>query len=668
MKASSLPRIGSFSIGSKVFAVGSIGVLGMALVGATLFWALGRLDTTTQSIDKAHRVGAILVGFNNELSQSRAQFDSFKETRKKASLESSESLMELAQGSLRQVEAEQLSSAMTEDITKAKELVQTIRDSIIRVIPHGKRTGPQSLEGMAATLRGHLDILIDKRREFAGASDKPWALPGMELAMKISDIAALIAEAEMRPEQIFHLKFGAEVGEAETAIDAIMRQTSSVADLKQRLGSLETAFTAWLDAAVATQNDTAIASNIFDIVTPVITRIIDLNTKAAETARSDANRVKRQMTMTAAGLLLLSLLIAALTAWRVGRSITRPIASIRDAMKRLAEGATDQVIPHTAANTEIGSMARSVQVFQNAMLERQRLTGDQLKAANDQASRSKSLEGAAQSFEASLGETQQALVQSSERLNQFAGALARMSDTLDRHARESLDASTGTAERSASVATAADELSHSIAEISSQTDRANAAVQNAVLSSNNSQKQMLQLKESAAGISSIVEIINTVAAQTNLLALNATIEAARAGDAGRGFAVVAQEIKALAQQTANATAEISRQILEIQQAASDGAATVGALGTTLAQVEESSVAVSAAVRQQDQSVTEIAQIMAGLRTNADAAMKAANRTFEETEEAKSMAQAMVEVSNSVADVSIRFESDAQRFVKVVNAA
>ena len=69
---------------------------------------------------------------------------------------------------------------------------------------------------------------------------------------------------------------------------------------------------------------------------------------------------------------------------------------------------------------------------------------------------------------------------------------------------------------------------------------------------------------SAPKIGEVVKLISGIAAQTNLLALNATIEAARAGEAGRGFAVVAAEVKALAAQTAGATEEISRQIIEIQ--------------------------------------------------------------------------------------------------------
>lgn len=75
--------------------------------------------------------------------------------------------------------------------------------------------------------------------------------------------------------------------------------------------------------------------------------------------------------------------------------------------------------------------------------------------------------------------------------------------------------------------------------------------------------QVRQLEESSNSINEIVATISGISAQTNLLALNASIEAARAGEAGKGFAVVAEEIRVLSTQTAEATQEISNEVLDV---------------------------------------------------------------------------------------------------------
>ncbi len=87
-------------------------------------------------------------------------------------------------------------------------------------------------------------------------------------------------------------------------------------------------------------------------------------------------------------------------------------------------------------------------------------------------------------------------------------------------------------------------------------------------------------------IGEVVTLIQNIASQTNLLALNATIEAARAGEHGRGFAVVASEVKALANQTAKATEEISAQIQDIQTATGEAVSAIQAIGGTIAEIDE----------------------------------------------------------------------------------
>ena len=105
----------------------------------------------------------------------------------------------------------------------------------------------------------------------------------------------------------------------------------------------------------------------------------------------------------------------------------------------------------------------------------------------------------------------------------------------------------------------------------------------------------------------MVELINTIAGQTNLLALNATIEAARAGEAGRGFAVVASEVKALAEQTAKATGEISQQISGIQAATQDSVGAIKEIGDTIGRMSEISSTIAAAVEEQGAATQEISR-------------------------------------------------------------
>jgi methyl-accepting chemotaxis protein len=114
------------------------------------------------------------------------------------------------------------------------------------------------------------------------------------------------------------------------------------------------------------------------------------------------------------------------------------------------------------------------------------------------------------------------------------------------------------------------------------------------------------LAQAAQRIGDVVKLIQDIASQTNLLALNATIEAARAGEAGKGFAVVASEVKTLANQTAKATEEISNQISEIQGSTGETVSAIGAIGETIAHVDEIASAIASAVQEQGAATQEIA--------------------------------------------------------------
>ena len=144
---------------------------------------------------------------------------------------------------------------------------------------------------------------------------------------------------------------------------------------------------------------------------------------------------------------------------------------------------------------------------------------------------------------------------------------------------------------------------------------------------------MQGLSEKAETIGEVVSLITSIAEQTNLLALNATIEAARAGDAGRGFAVVASEVKNLANQTAQATEQISAQISAVQTETKTTVDAIESVVSEISIVAQIANAIAAAVEEQSAatqeigySVTEASNSTRDVSSNVSAVTDAAART------------------------------------------
>src|SRR5258707_6574355 len=131
------------------------------------------------------------------------------------------------------------------------------------------------------------------------------------------------------------------------------------------------------------------------------------------------------------------------------------------------------------------------------------------------------------------------------------------------------------------VASAAEELSASVEEIGRQVRQSASAVEQAGQRTEKSVAEIEGLAAATQRIDGVLTLIQAIAEQTNLLALNATIEAAPAGDAGRGFALVAHEVKALAGQTAKATAEIGQNVGMIQTSTRNAVDAVREIATTV---------------------------------------------------------------------------------------
>jgi methyl-accepting chemotaxis protein len=290
-------------------------------------------------------------------------------------------------------------------------------------------------------------------------------------------------------------------------------------------------------------------------------------------------------------------------------TISRPMRALSVSMEELAGGNFAVVLPGLGRKDELGAVAGAVEKFK-VVSEQEAREEAEAKIKQDQVAaqqRKADMVKLANSFEAAVGEIVETVSSASTELEASAGTLTstaeRAQEVTTMVAAASEEASTNVQ----SVASATEELSSSVNEISRQVQESARMAGEAVDQARATNDRVGELSKAAARIGDVVELINTIAGQTNLLALNATIEAARAGEAGRGFAVVASEVKALAEQTAKATGEISQQITGIQGATQESVHAIKEISGTIERLSEIASTIAAAVEEQGAATQEISR-------------------------------------------------------------
>jgi methyl-accepting chemotaxis protein len=216
-----------------------------------------------------------------------------------------------------------------------------------------------------------------------------------------------------------------------------------------------------------------------------------------------------------------------------------------------------------------------------------------------------------------------------------------------------------------SAASAAEELSSSIGEISEQLGRTNNLVGIAVKEAAATNEQIGGLAQAARKIGDVVKLIQDVAGQTNLLALNATIEAARAGDAGRGFAVVASEVKSLAVQTGKATEEISGQIAAVQASTAAGVEAIARIADRMQEINQFTAAAAASVLQQSGATGEISQNVAGAVRGTKEIMAVLGEVAVTATETRRSAETVLTASQAVETAAGDVRAEVESFLRKV---
>ena len=338
----------------------------------------------------------------------------------------------------------------------------------------------------------------------------------------------------------------------------------------------------------------------------------------------------------------MALVIAGLMGWLLSSAIGAPVAAMAAAMRRLSAGELDIEIPAVGRKDEVGQMADAVAHFKDAAIEKLRIEGeagaqriavDNERAANEaekaEIARSDAInikaltealdrlaagdlthritipfspkaESLKTNFNAAADKIQQALRAinvATGGVNGGADEIADASDNLSRRTEQqaasleetaaALDQITATVRKTAEGARDASGL---VAQARNGAERSGQIVDQAV-------SAMSEIESSSAQVNQIIGVIDEIAFQTNLLALNAGVEAARAGEAGRGFAVVAQEVRALAQRSADAAKEIKTLISTSSQQVGAGVDLVAQTGQSLRAIVGQVAAIDALVKE-----------------------------------------------------------------------
>ncbi|MDE1146174.1 MAG: HAMP domain-containing methyl-accepting chemotaxis protein [Azospirillaceae bacterium] len=479
-----------------------------------------------------------------------------------------------------------------------------------------------------------------------------------------NDLYAIVADAEINHNLDETRKDWAA---KKTAIQAMFKDLRGAADLPEEKAALDGA-EAGLQVYVAVfEQEMLPALEKSDVLTPAIRdldgkvdaarnqmtenleKMAALNLVQSKEAEQAFDAASLKGRVTGQAFAAVAMVLTLVVSWLMARSITGPVNLLSLVMEKMAAGMRRVDVPGIRRADEIGTMARAVEVFRESLIQGDALAAEQesLKVAAE-AERKAGMNRAADSFEATVRGVVDKVAASAADIHGTACELGTAAAESLRQTTTVSAAAGQSAGNVRTVATASEELSSSIGEISRQVESSANIARQAVGQVDATRGTVDGLAEVARQIGTVVQLISDIAGQTNLLALNATIEAARAGEAGKGFAVVASEVKALANQTAKATEEISAHVGAIQGATGQAVTAIGDIGTTIRRIDEIATIIAAAVQQQGAATQAI---VSNVGETARATEEITQNIYGVNERARQTATASAQVETSSTELT-----------------
>jgi methyl-accepting chemotaxis protein len=337
---------------------------------------------------------------------------------------------------------------------------------------------------------------------------------------------------------------------------------------------------------------------------------------------------------------IVAIVMGLLFAWLTTHSITGPIRKVTDGLRDVAEGEGDLTKRlQLDSGNEVGELAAWFNLFIDKMNLMIKEIADHAVHLGKSADQLQTISTTMSQNAVTASSTSAGVAEAAAQMSAGMASLAQGATEAARNIRL--------------VADAAEGMTEAVSRIASGSERARNITESAVAKATSATSRVSHLGAAATAISKVTEVITEISAQTNLLALNATIEAARAGEAGKGFAVVANEIKALASQTTQATADIKEKIADIQRSTEDTVKEIGEITEVIGKVNDT---VSEIVRDMETQAGTTREIAANISHASSGVRDVNNSVNQSSSTAGEISSEIATVSKQTSDI---MQSSAQ---------
>ena len=655
--------IPSLSVRARIAVLALIPVVGFVANGASYLMSEREVDAAFDSVKQSAVLADASREFKGAMVAMRTAAREFVAQPSKSLMQGFNDAHTLAGKSLDAID-QSASGGDKRYVPLLRRQIKELKENFAELITEQQALGFNDNEGLRGKMRdagAAVERIIHDDMSWLSELDQKKLLLSLQVMRRLETDYLLNRRLNIQAFNDEHKTFNQHLG-------AIIAADIMKDGLTQQVKLYAATFHEWINSVNKVQPLLTIIDTDIQGMLPATNQVINLarQNEAAATNALTASQSRTQHLIVGVGIAVVFL--GLLLSWLIGRSITRPLGGLTNAMQKLAQGDVTAQIPATDAKDQIGAMARTVLVFRDNAIERERLAANEAAANQSRERRSEAIAGTIHRFEQSVDEALAKLRGAAQRLEGAASTLTDAADSVSAEARDAEERVGAASENVSTAAVSAEELTGSIGAIAEQASKSTEVAGRAVSEAKRTVTTMTDLSNAATRIGEVIGLIQAIAAQTNLLALNATIEAARAGEAGRGFAVVASEVKSLAGQTGKATEEIAAQIGAIQSAAGDAAEAIEQVNTIIEDMSGIATTVAAAVEEQNAAVASIAEGVNRASSEARNGAQAMSRVAGRSQDARATAADVKSLAESLAAEAESLDAEVRRFLGDVQAA